>query len=671
MKNKRLNDDIILMAGYWEPDTFIIRGGRSDRNIEEDNYPYSEEMAAKLSRLGITLAVWPFYKGIGIKTEQETMDRTAGFFRHLEKYGIHKGTYVNLASVFVDTFFQENPEMWDHLAYDQYGAPHFYSEFYRIYYRYRICTSHLDFGRYVASAALKAVNEAGTDLVFFDNSAQMPCYCEQCKIDFPQYILSKFPANPEDCAEGQLSFKQRFGHEYMGTFQMPKGTARMPVDVLPSAHEPGLYEWVRFRQSQAETLHKLVFDTVRENDEDTAISWNFALDEGEFTPLLWGLDPDSAFRLGSDLFFSEDSNHAGIEHGNIISHLRSFKYAHAMDQRLFVHNTPEGGDKVKFLNFTEAAAFNAGCVGRVMWGTEKEEDCAEIARSARFLKAHKDLYLNSEPKTKLAIYRSNHSETMAFADEAVSRLAIEQTLIEESIQFDYVINDTLDRIGRYEAIVLPNAVCVSDAAAEALAEYVRSGGRLLCTEGSLTKDEYGRKRVAVADMGLYGERDTSIGRTNAASDVDHLLYCLGLDASYSDRIVYLKKVIPEKPFVWKVTSAEPVVIGKEYYRRPQNAEQVLEAVRAVIGEDFVSLANAEQVIAGVFTTEDGRTAVHLFDHACRDACASVKVNLRFEDLPTELTLVTKEGESKLPVRRDANGAFVNLPAFCVYACLVF
>ena len=39
----------------------------------------------------------------------------------------------------------------------------------------------------------------------------------------------------------------------------------------------------------------------------------------------------------------------------------------------------------------------------------------------------------------------------------------------------------------------------------------------------------------------------------------------------------------------------------------------------------------------------------------------MKVNLRFEDLPTELTLVTKEGESKLPVRRDANGAFVNLP----------
>ena len=279
---------------------------------------------------------------------------------------------------------------------------------------------------------------------------------------------------------------------------------------------------------------------------DTAISWNFALDEGEFTPLLWGARPRQRLPPGQRPLFSEDSNHAGIEHREY--HLSSaqlqIRACHGSAPLCPQHARRRGQGQVPQLY--RGGGLQRGLCRPRDGGTEKE-DCAEIARSARFLKAHKDLYLNSEPKTKLAIYRSNHSETMAFADEAVSRLAIEQTLIEESIQFDYVINDTLDRIGRYEAIVLPNAICVSDAAAEALAEYVRSGGRLLCTEGSLTKDEYGRKRVAVADMGLYGERDTSIGRTNAASDVDHLLYCLGLDASYSDRIVYLKKVIPEKP----------------------------------------------------------------------------------------------------------------------------
>ena len=79
MKNKRLNDDIILMAGYWEPDTFIIRGGRSDRTSKRTTTPTPKRWRptpawASPWRYG------PSTRGIGIKTEQETMDRTAGFF---------------------------------------------------------------------------------------------------------------------------------------------------------------------------------------------------------------------------------------------------------------------------------------------------------------------------------------------------------------------------------------------------------------------------------------------------------------------------------------------------------------------------------------------------------------------------------------------------------------
>ena len=684
---KRLKDDILIMSGYWEPDSFIIRGGRSSVDIHIDDSPYSEEMAKKLSDLGVNLAVYPFYKGLGIRTEQPAMDRTARFFELLDKYNIHKGTYINIASVFADTFFAENPDMRKLLAIDQYGEPHFYSEFYRCYYRYRLCNSSEEFARYVAQAALKAVNEAKTDLVFFDNSAQMPCYCEHCKKAFPEHILRKYPMHKEDCREGQLSFKERFGYDYMGSMQMPRGTARMPIDVLPGLHEPMLYEWVRFRQEQVESLHKHAFDVVRGNDQGMAISWNIALDEGEFAPLLWGLDPESAGRLGSDFFFSEDSNHAGIEGGELMTHIRTFKYAWAMGNLLFIHNTPGGNDAQKRLNYVQAAAFNNGCVGHVMWGTERYEDLLELKRSADFLRANRDMFINTEPLAKLAIYRSNESETMNFSDTTVSRLAIEQVLIANSIQYDYILNSSLDRLARYQAVVLPNAISVSDDSVKKLSEYVKNSGKLICFENSMVKDEYGRKRIAASDMGLYGERDNVLGLKSAPGDVGTILTYLGLSAQYAPNIIHVPRIDFAKRFAWQPVSAKPVVIGKEFYVLPHDHRKIFDIVKGVIGHDYVEIcgtghssandgaryssarsgAGCGNVICGLFRDKHGRKLVHIFDHDCRAVVNGARAYLFFDDMPELVDFVSFDSTQKLAVKKDAWGHYCDLPPFTVYA----
>ncbi len=126
-------DEIIAMAGYWEPIAFMVRGGRGVKGMEQDPFPYSEAMAQKLARIGINMATWHYYKGLGIETEEEEMQKTATFFDILRQYGIRKSVYINLGSFFADTFPVENPEAEKWLSLDQFGMPP------TVHVQHRIC----------------------------------------------------------------------------------------------------------------------------------------------------------------------------------------------------------------------------------------------------------------------------------------------------------------------------------------------------------------------------------------------------------------------------------------------------------------------------------------------------------------------------------------------------
>lgn len=121
---------------------------------------------------------------------------------------------------------------WTGTKYDQFGLPHQYSEYYRCYYRFRPCMSDLEYAEYVGKAAVKAIEEAGAEHIFFDNAGQMPCYCDNCRKGFPEYLVRKFPPAAD---EGQVSFEERFGYDFVGRFELPRGNFRRPTDNLPAA----------------------------------------------------------------------------------------------------------------------------------------------------------------------------------------------------------------------------------------------------------------------------------------------------------------------------------------------------------------------------------------------------------------------------------------------------
>jgi len=90
-----------------------------------------------------------------------------------------------------------------------------------------------------------------------------------------------------------------------------------------------------------------------------------------------------------------------------------------------------------------------------------------------------------------------------------------EMMIRSGIPFDIVDEPFLTEgdLTRYEAMVLPNAACLSDAQCTALTAYVREGGKLLADFESSHYDESGSRRDEFALTELFG-----VSSENAISD---------------------------------------------------------------------------------------------------------------------------------------------------------
>ncbi len=86
-----------------------------------------------------------------------------------------------------------------------------------------------------------------------------------------------------------------------------------------------------------------------------------------------------------------------------------------------------------------------------------------------------------------------------------------EALARAHVPADVIDDVALERLtaGRYDALVLPAATCLSDAAAGGVAEFVRTGGRLLATGAPGMADELGRVRVAGALDAVLGVTTTA------------------------------------------------------------------------------------------------------------------------------------------------------------------
>lgn len=122
-----------------------------------------------------------------------------------------------------------------------------------------------------------------------------------------------------------------------------------------------------------------------------------------------------------------------------------------------------------------------------------------------------DLWLGStRPLRKTAVLFSR--ATMDYIsraswgiDDYSSGLAATLMILQEHhIPYELLSIRELERLGEFQAVVLPDAPCLSDGEAEQLRQWVSSGGRLLSTGRTSSFDELGNSRSEYALADVFG-----------------------------------------------------------------------------------------------------------------------------------------------------------------------
>jgi hypothetical protein len=148
----------------------------------------------------------------------------------------------------------------------------------------------------------------------------------------------------------------------------------------------------------------------------------------------------------------------------------------------------------------------------------------DISKLFKWHAANEAHYAGLKPGAKIALYHSHanvpghgagtYSRRTASGEQAEAAFrGAYRALVEARLPFDFVSDeivvgrDGAKVLGRYEAIVMPNVACLSDAEAKVLDAWVKAGGVLLATGETGLYDEKGmpRSKPALASLPITGK----------------------------------------------------------------------------------------------------------------------------------------------------------------------
>lgn len=154
---------------------------------------HSDELLDKAVDIGFNMIVTHFFKGFGLKHEEEEIEQLKVLIEKAHKRGVKVLGYVQLYSLFNETFPYESDDLMKMVVRQYDGSPLTWG---RMYFRYKPCYNSPEFIAYIKKV-IKYGIEIGLDGFHFDNSNQERCYCENCTKGFRKYLADTIE-NPKD-----------------------------------------------------------------------------------------------------------------------------------------------------------------------------------------------------------------------------------------------------------------------------------------------------------------------------------------------------------------------------------------------------------------------------------------------------------------------------------------
>ena len=597
---------------------------------------FSEKTIRRMRALGINFAVTHFFKGFGLKAERDEMMQTAEFVKKCHRHGIRVAGYTQFRSLYYETFLKEEPRA---LSWIQRKADGSLSTWGGAYYRLAPCINSPEFIRYLKKAIGYGAREIGLDAFHFDNSYAGPCYCPRCKKLFRAYLAKN------------IRDKARMSFLDFSRVEIPPYN-----DQAAMVRDPLYQEWIRFRVERLSATWCEIYRHVKSINPELGVITNPGFPRSPAWANRLSLHPYD-FGRSTDFTFAENGNYPCLRDKNLITQIRAYKAAESAGYRVIptawlsdkAGNTrcPDTGREVD-LSLAEAAAF--GGIAGTTWALrataphrmviDRPALAPALGKFNAFLERNSALYAGAVTDSPVAMLHS--FDSFAFQSETACQrfMGLEQSLIESGVPYGVLFAEQLEKIGRYQLVIVAGQVCLSDEILARLRDYVRRGGKLVVTAESGALDENGLQREINGFDGIL----------NGKTAVRLPAPCKAEKIMDSVKWIYTQVVsVPEDG---------PALAG---------------LVRKMLGDKLpFQISSPAGVIANWTKLPDGRRVLHLINYN-NNSGKKIDVTVRFAfgaAANRRCSVSSPDPETRLSAGPGGKNAAVTVRALATYAAVV-
>ncbi len=273
----------------------------------------TEESVKKLKSLGVNLIYTNFFKGFGLKFEKEEIEKTKNLVEICHKYDIKVLGYLQLGSIYYETFLSEMKSCNKMAAVKRDGN---YQLWAGSYYRWDTCYNSKEFKSYIKKVINYGLDNTLLDGFHFDNSFIAVCYCKRCKKDFRKWLKNRVD-NP----------KEVMGISDFTNVEFPPYSEANPV----KNYDALFYLWQEYRQSKLADFHNDIFKYTKEKSNYKAIiAHNPAFPRDTRAYIRHGYNPKLSSKY-CDFVFAENHDVLVRKDDFLTTQILSYKLANAFD----------------------------------------------------------------------------------------------------------------------------------------------------------------------------------------------------------------------------------------------------------------------------------------------------------------------------------------------------
>jgi hypothetical protein len=571
-------DEGVVASSYMEALAFYLRRGDGpDDVLQRWNEDFNDAQMKRYQEIGVNVLVMSLHKGMGLKTEVESVDAARTVTQMAHRYGIKVAGYVG-SSMFNETFYSEEPDAPGWAQIDERGRPIYYGD---QTYRHLACRNNPGYQAFIQKVLRVGILDLKLDFIHFDQlqwwAEPWSCHCKYCQAGFRSYLRGKYT---DDKLKARLGFTSLEGIR-VPDFNLDAPPVRSPF-VL---EDPLRQEWALYRCKTIADWWRDTHRYIHSLNPQVALVGNPTMAPEHNCGFVSGVDLQQ-LALHSDFIWSEERNQPRwTDDGILISLIRSYKSVRSMGKALFITQGLEKKpgedigvrmDGSPALRVAEAMAYNNLNLGLACGNFEfgSNSFTKQIGQYVNFFRSHNKDLAGTTPVTDVAILRSFASIEFNPTKSNVSTILFEQTLIQEKFPFGIIFDTHLNDLSKYKVLVMANQDALSDEQIDKVRRFADAGGGLVVTEETSLRTEWRKRRKKLGLSDVIGFDLPP----NQEAEMSPKKRQFG-----KGRVVYIPRI---EPSVAPPPPAMTYYFSNQYWKLPKNYEGLAEAVRWAARDDL-------------------------------------------------------------------------------------